>query len=275
MSSLTSPERECFESVFGMESGKVLKFSDDSFERFFEDYGVDIHGSQYRFNGDSKAKKMRAFWKTEPDDLVGRVLADLLDVYEVQSSSEVWHSDSAVLNKCREIVSRLTGVSIREFFNTSEGVPNSDFQVPNVSRLPVDSAVSEIIRDRLEEVQKCLSVGAHLAVIFLCGSILEGVLLGVAMDNPERFNRSKSSPKDQSGTVTKLRNWNLWQLINVACDIGLLKMDSSKFSHILRDFRNYIHPNQQLKEDFHPDSHTSDMCFRALLLALADLSDDR
>ena len=32
------------------------------------------------------------------------------------------------------------------------------------------------------------------------------------------------------------------QLIDVGCEVGVLKLDIKKFSHGLRDFRNYIHP---------------------------------
>jgi len=53
MSTLTGSEEVCLEVVFCMANGMVLEFSDESFGRFFECYGVDIHGSRYQFNGTS------------------------------------------------------------------------------------------------------------------------------------------------------------------------------------------------------------------------------
>ena len=99
----------------------------------------------------------------------------------------------------------------------------------------------EIIQDRVKEAQSCLSNGAHLSVIFLCGSVLEAVLLGAAQHDQERFNRSSKSPR-QNGKVKRFQDWKLSEFIDVARDIGLLKPDVQKFSHGLRDFRNYIHP---------------------------------
>ena len=62
--------------------GYVQDFSDRTFEEFFNRYNVNIHGAKYQTYGTSKARKMRAFWEQEPDDLVGRVLAEFLDNYE-------------------------------------------------------------------------------------------------------------------------------------------------------------------------------------------------
>ena len=275
MSSLTGADKEILEIVFGMKSGYVLNFSDAGFEQFFESYDVDIHGARYRIYGTSKAKKLRAFWDQEPDDLVGRVLFGLLDVCEVLCSPEVRERDSEALKKSRAIVARLSGISPEANSLPSERIPNRKIEIPSIQNLPVAPAVSEIIQDRLKEAQTCLSVGAHLSVIFLCGSVLEAVLIGAARNEPEEFNRSKRSPKNSQGKVKDFGEWKLSQLIDVTYDIGLLKPDSLRFSHTLRDFRNYIHPEQQLKEDFKPDNYTSEGCFQALKTALADLSDER
>ena len=112
-------------------------------------------------------------------------------------------------------------------------------------------------------------------MIFLCGSILEGVLLGTAQQNPARFNQSKVSPKNGSGRVKQFHDWSLAQLINAACDVGFLKLDIQKFSHGLRDFRNYIHPYQQMTSGFTPDEHTAKVCFQVLKAALASLAGER
>ncbi len=106
MSNLTGAERKILEVVFGMKSGLVLDFSDQGFAEFFDSYGVEIHGSQYLGKGTSKAKKLRAFWDKEPDELVGPVLSDLLDV------SEILGRDQVEIEKGRAIAARLSGISI-------------------------------------------------------------------------------------------------------------------------------------------------------------------
>ena len=64
-------------------------------------------------------------------------------------------------------------------------------------------------------------------------------------------------------------------MIDVACEVGVLKLDIKKFSHGLRDFRNYIHPYEQMTSGFTPDEHTAKVCFQVLKAALANLAGER
>jgi len=136
---------------------------------------------------------------------------------------------------------------------------------------PIDSQVISIITKLIEEAQRALQVKAYLSVIFLCGSVLEGALLGAAQKNPSKFNRSSSSPKDTNGNIKQFHCWSLSAFIDVSCDIEILSLNIKKFSHNLRDFRNYIHPYQQLQSKFTPDENTAKICFQVLKAALSDL----
>ena len=274
MSSLTTADKRYLETVLDMASGYVQDFSDATFGEFFNRYDVNIHGNKYQTYGTSKARKMRAFWEQESDDLVGRVLSELLDNYEASCDLNRRERDIVSLRKSRQIVARMSGKSPETNSVTDEGFLSKEFEIPSLQKLPVDFAVSEIIQDRLKEAQSCLSIGANLSAIFQCGSVLEAVLLGAAQKQPEKFNRSTASPK-QSDRVKAFQDWTLSEFINVAHDIGLLGADVQKFSHGLRDFRNYIHPYQQMASGFKPDEYTAKVCFHVLKAALANVVGDR
>lgn len=275
MSSLTTAEKQYFESLFGMGGGYVLGFTNASFAVHFNSYGVDIHSGRYQDHGTSKANKLRTFWEMEPDMLVGRVLAGLLDAYEAECDLGKQQLNPIALEKCRGIVGRLAGEARESSIPGEAGFLNAEFAIPDLHKLPVDSTVAEIIRSRLEEARACLEVGAHLSVIFLCGSVLEAVLLGSAQHSPRAFNQSTSSPKDREGKVKPFPDWTLSEFINVAHDVGVLNTDVQKFSHGLREFRNYIHPYRQILSEFNPDEHTAGLCFQVLKAALADVSGER
>ncbi len=274
MSSLTTVDKRYLETVLNMAGGYVQDFSDRTFEEFFNRYSVNIHGAKYQTYGTSKARKMRAFWEQEPDDLVGRVLSELLDNYEASCDLNGRERDTVSLGKSREIVARLSGKSPETNSVSDEGFLNKEFEIPNLQKLPVDFAVAEIIEERLGEARSCLFHGAYLSAIFQCGSVLEAVLLGAAQNEPEKFNRSSGSPKLE-GKVKPFYNWTLSEFINVGYDVGLVKLDVQKFSHGLRDFRNYIHPYEQIASGFRPDEHTAKVCFQVLKAALADVAGDR
>ena len=152
---------------------------------------------------------------------------------------------------------------------------NHEFTIPNVQKLPIEPQAIPIIESRLSEARKAITAGAYLSVIFLCGSVLEGVLLGAAQKEPARFNRASASHKAGDGTVKRFHEWNLAQFIDIACEIDLLKPDVKKLSHGLRDFRNYIHPYEQMVSGFTPDEHTAKLCFQVLKAALASVAGER
>jgi hypothetical protein len=150
-----------------------------------------------------------------------------------------------------------------------------EFSEISIDNLGLDGVVTEIIKIRFEEIQKCFNAKASLSVIFLSGSTLEGILLGIALNYPREFNQAISSPKDKEGKVKQFPAWSLSNLIDVASETGFLKEDVRKFSHALRDFRNYIHPYEQLSSQFNPDEHTAKICLQVLKAAIYQLTKNK
>lgn len=146
----------------------------------------------------------------------------------------------------------------------------------NIDTLKLDTNVNEIVKSRLNEVEICIRSNAPLAAIFLIGSMLEGILLNIASDYPKIFNQANSAPKNRdTGKVRMFPDWSLNNFIDVAYEVGMLRQDVKKFSHVVRDFRNYIHPYQQMAERFAPDKQTAMICFQVLKAAIFQLSEYR
>lgn len=148
---------------------------------------------------------------------------------------------------------------------------NQQFISIPIDQLGLETRVTEVINSRLEEIKKCIKINAPLSVIFLSGSSLEGILLGIATNFPKAFNTAKTAPQ-KDGKVKMFHDWSLNNLIDTAHELGILKEDVWKFSHALRDFRNYIHPLQQVGSGFHPNDHTARICWQVLLAAISQLS---
>lgn len=82
MSDLKSIEKMKLEKLFDMGSGYVLDFSNRTFQEFIIDNtGINIYDDKYDYASGSKANRLRAFWKKEPNYLVGRLLSDLLEYW--------------------------------------------------------------------------------------------------------------------------------------------------------------------------------------------------
>jgi hypothetical protein len=149
---------------------------------------------------------------------------------------------------------------------------NKDFKNISIDNIGLDSDVNDVIKQRLEEIKNCLKSKASLAVIFLCGSTLEGILFGVAIKNTKSFNACKSSPKDKLGKIKPFHEWTLNDFINTSRELNIIGEDVKKFSHALRDFSNYIHPYQQVASNFNPDEQTAKICWQVLQVAIIQLS---
>lgn len=268
MANLKTHEKVIFEKLFDR-NGYVLNFSDATFREFFNEYQIDINHQKYLANGTSKMKRLRTFWQIEPDKTVGAILHGLLQYAE--AIAEIEQDDK---KKALEIINKLLGKQV--FQETTENdFINLEFSQLNLSLLAIDSQFEKVIQQRLDEIQKSLRSGASLAVIFLCGSTLEGLLQDKATKHPKEFNSAKSAPKNKEGKVSPIHEWTLNSLIDVAYETSYIEDDIKKFSSALRDFRNYIHPRQQAISNFNPDSHTAKISWQVLQATIASLSGQR
>ena len=150
----------------------------------------------------------------------------------------------------------------------------TEFGELDLSVLSLDATLENAIQQRIEEIQKTLAIGAPLSTVLLSGSALEGILLNAANKNPQQFNTAAAAPSE-NGKVRDFSDWTLNNLIDVAYEIELISLDVKNFSHPLRDFRNYIHPRQQVKSQFQPDIHTAKISWQVLQAVIANLSGKR
>ena len=111
MSNLTRNEKDILEAFLEMKSGYVLDFSNRTFQEFiFEHTGIDIYDFLYNYESGSKANRLRAFWDTEPNHIVAKLIDAFLRHWETQKliqNSEISNSENEILQKCNEIVERL------------------------------------------------------------------------------------------------------------------------------------------------------------------------
>ena len=79
MSDLSYIERDRLERCFDMGDGYVLDFSNRTFQEFVLDsVGLDIYEAKYDYESGSKANRLRAIWKKEPNHVAGKLISDLL-----------------------------------------------------------------------------------------------------------------------------------------------------------------------------------------------------
>jgi len=277
MSSLTDIEKMKLEKIFQSSSGPgyILDFSDRTFQKFIlTGTEKDVYEKQYEYMGSSKANRLRAFWDIETDSVVGKLTSKMLEYWKTKkllNEETITHHEQNLFDECFGIAGRLLEKVSAESVTENEFI-KKEFKDVSLNKINLDTGIVRVLEQRLVEIRKCLSVKSPLAVIFLCGSTLEGILLGVVSNKPKDFNMANASPKDKDGKVRPFQDWSLSNFIDTSCELHILGEDVKKFSHALREFRNYIHPYEQMASRFDPDQHTAEICWKVLQAAISQLS---
>jgi len=144
---------------------------------------------------------------------------------------------------------------------------------PDFLNLKLEPGLGEILSGRWDDIQRCIDADAYLAATIQMGALLEGIFLSILQKYPREANASTAAPKDsKTGKVKHFADWSLSNMINVAHDLGWIGLDVKKFSHSLREFRNLIHPYQQMVLRTYPDKDTCDISWLVVQAATNDIA---
>jgi hypothetical protein len=119
---------------------------------------------------------------------------------------------------------------------------------PSFSPLVSDPKMQMILSRRWTECSVCVRADAPLAAIVMMGGLLEGLLLAKinqSSDKSKIFGAS-AAPKDRtSGKALPLKDWGLKNFIDVAHELNWITKTTKDIGEIVRDYRNYIHPQKE------------------------------
>jgi hypothetical protein len=265
-SQIDNSTRTKLERLFDMSSGYVLDFTNASFAAFVRTcLGFDPYT---RYQG-SKAAILREIWLREPFEDVARLNIELLDYWfnaRLANSQGLSPFEERTYQELAAVYAQqVPGASPEELDFLSQDLGSLD-----LASLPGDLTAQQVLRARLTEIERCLEAEAPLAVIFLVGSTLEGLLLELALAKATVYASSSAAPLFR-GTAKPIKDWSLADLIKVSRALGVVGEDVLKHADHVRNFRNYIHPRQQMHEKFEPRLMTAQIAHQVLLAVLADL----
>jgi hypothetical protein len=119
---------------------------------------------------------------------------------------------------------------------------------PDFSKLISDTAMQGILQKRWTECVICTTYGAPLAATVMVGGLLEGLLLARIHQESNKASifTAIAAPKDRQNNPLSLRDWTLQDYIGVAHELKWITVAAKDVSVVLRDYRNYIHPQKEL-----------------------------
>ena len=130
--------------------------------------------------------------------------------------------------------------------------PLTSDRPPAFATLILDIRMQEILARRWDECIACVQTEAPLAATVMMGGLLEALLFARVNreSDKSRIFKSTGAPKDKkTGKTLPLSEWTLQHYINVAHELTWISRSALDISTVLRDYRNYIHPQKQLSHD--------------------------
>ena len=119
---------------------------------------------------------------------------------------------------------------------------------PQFQRLISDPKMLGILERRWKETLACQRVGADLAATVMLGGLLEALFLARInrLTNLALVFTATAAPKDKAGKSKPLKEWGLKDYLDVAKELGWIRQSAKDVGQVLRDYRNYIHPEKEL-----------------------------
>jgi hypothetical protein len=119
---------------------------------------------------------------------------------------------------------------------------------PDFSPLISDGKMKAILERRWTECTACIGANAPLAATVMMGGLLEGLLMARVLreKNQGPIFKATAAPKDRQGKpIPHIREWTLQDFIAVAHELQWITKTVKDVGDILRDYRNYIHPQKE------------------------------
>lgn len=119
---------------------------------------------------------------------------------------------------------------------------------PDFSTLAADVRMQEILVRRWHECQVCVVAGAPLAATVMMGGLLEALCVARVnkMTDKSPLFRLKATPTDsKTKKPLSLSEWTLRHYLDVAHELAWLTRSAKDVGEVLRDFRNYVHPQKE------------------------------
>jgi hypothetical protein len=153
------------------------------------------------------------------------------------------------LNALRDVKKALIEIRVAVLVPPpTAGSGNTNDIVPDFSPLVGNQEMQDILIRRWHECRKCVIAEAHLAAIVMMGGLLEALFVARAnkMSVKDPLIRAASAPKDRgTGKTLNYQDWMLDSYIKVAHELGWITESARDVADVLKEYRNYIHPEKE------------------------------
>jgi hypothetical protein len=198
--------------------------------------------------------------------LLAQIQEDALEPVDVQlkavlnatARSSAKTTYLAALKNAKDALASLRGIVLVP----ARSSPSAPQLPPDFAPLASDPVMKAILERRWNECQQCIRASAPLAATVMMGGLLEALFVARAnlMTNKTPLFRAKATPMDsKTKKPLALTEWTLRPYIDVAAELGWISRSGRDIAAVLRDYRNYIHPEKERAHGVSLNDHDSGM----------------
>jgi hypothetical protein len=186
--------------------------------------------------------------------------------------------DLTELDKEKELINRITHKvkilqeDIKIDYSQISKTPLKKINIPPFDFIQIKELITILKRD-YQEVLICKETECWKASIILCGSLIEGILYDLLKQNEARALESTGAQKDKDGKILPLEDWSLTYLINTAANLNLIETGIKGLHHATKDYRNLVHPTNEIKSSYKLKKEEADNAFAILNMLIRDLTE--
>jgi hypothetical protein len=206
------------------------------------------------------------WFKTHKSKISGACDAGLLVKVDTAFDRLHGYSERSILRlklkrECKEAKHLLVDVRAAVMKAGSVATAKVDNNAPDFSPLISDSKMQEILKRRWEECIVCIKSGAPLSATVMMGGLVEGLLLARVNTEPNKapIFTAKTAPRDTAGKSLALKEWMLKNFLDVCHELGWISNSAKDVGTVLREYRNYIHPQKELTHDVNLEPNDAKM----------------
>jgi hypothetical protein len=176
--------------------------------------------------------------------LADAIFQKLLAAGDRYTSRKLYQS---LLKELRKLLIALRTVAV------ASAPPAPANEAPPDFSILANTEMQAVLIGRWNECIRCIGASAPMAATVMMGGLLETLLLARInlAHNQTPIYTAASAPKDRQGRTLPLSGWGLKDFIAVCHELNWIGVSAKEVGVVLRDFRNYIHPNKQLSHGVH------------------------
>jgi len=180
---------------------------------------------------------------TVPTDCLDAIDAAFRLVLEAADKNSAKTTFASALLSAKQGVVAARGATL----TTTQNTPSPDV-VPSFAALASDPLMQAILERRWRECGACIQAGAVLAATVMMGGLLEALFVARAnrlADKSVLFSCQSTPIDPKTKKPLDLRQWTLAPYIDVGHELQWISRSAKDVAAILRDYRNYVHPEKE------------------------------